>query len=167
MVGSTERCTFDKCDDGLRLFGTNGVIRLVGTESSSQSVIASFSVRSSSPGKTLKLWRASVIHLCRSICDSSCIVMLMLAGALKATSLGYKQRLHHDSTRQETFNLGVMCRPGYSVKDLYRVLGINWKIVNAVQGHHGRFPRSALVGNPSPSKNNYENLLRFINIGTI
>ena len=132
MVGSTERCTFDKCDDGLRLFGTNGVIKLVGTESSSQSVNASFSVRSSSPGKTLKLWRASVIHLCRSICDSSCIVMPMLAGALKATSLGYKQRLHHASTRQETFNLGVMCRQGYGVKDLHRVLGINWKIVNAV-----------------------------------
>ena len=105
----------DTCDDDLRLFGTNGVIRLVGTESSSQSVIASFSVRSSSPGKTLKLWRASVIHLCRSLCDSSCIVMPMLAGALKATSLGYKQRLHHASTRQETFNLGVMCCQGYGV----------------------------------------------------
>ena len=113
MVGSTERCTFDKCDDGLRLFGTNGVIKLVGTESSSQSVIASFSVRSSSPGKTLKLWRASVIHLCRSLCDSSCIVMPMLAGALKATSRDSKQRLHHSTwvlctTRQAAFTLGLM-----------------------------------------------------------
>ena len=78
----------DTCGDDLRLFGTNGVIRLVGTESSSQSVNASFSVRSSSPGNGFR-------HAIRYAS------MPMLASALKAPPIPHIKGL------QAPFNLGL------------------------------------------------------------
>ena len=91
-IQSMERCTFesgqiDKCDDGLRMFGTNGAITLVGTESSSQSANA-FSMRSSSPGNGFR-------HAIRYAS------MPMLASALKAPPIPHIKGL------QAPFNLGL------------------------------------------------------------